>query len=348
MLLGVILTVLVAGCTGNGRSETKPVLPTASREQASSQETNQTGPVQITMPMGPARVTYPVDAYEFTDSQKAQISYLQAFLVHQCMSRLGFNFSSIKESAKQYYMAYVRDHEEADSREWGITDLVVAEKYGYELPPWTAGTRPPVALGSLPGPELHAMTGSAITKASSAESAPANPDIPQGGCLGQSLQELASAGILEDAANASLVAHISSQGFFKALSDSKVVNVFAKWSACMRANGYRYADPFAAAGSFASSTAVTKKQIRVAVTDIRCQRKVNELAVASAVDAGYQIQLIGQNLARLGQYKDRIAREVKELAGLMASYKIAVPALRGPRRSGRQAFRSSGTANASA
>ncbi|SRR6266567_2253397 len=207
-----------------------------------------------------------------------------------------------------------------NSRTWGITDLSAAEQYGYELPPWTDESSTSGGIDSLPSAERLALIGVERTRSGKVENAPANSGIPAGGCTRKALQEIAAAGVWKASSGQSLVAHIGEESFMKARSSAQVKAVFAKWSVCMLSHGYRYPDPFAPAAAFATATPVTQNEIRVAVTDIECSRKVNVQRVAFAVESAYQNQLINQNATRLAQVQAQVKREGSALARLVAQY----------------------------
>ncbi len=132
------------------------------------------------------------------------------------------------------------------------------------------------------------------------------------------------AGFTQSGSAGSLIAQINLDSFYKARASAKVRTVFKKWSACMRSRGYQYSDPLAVAGSFTNAVTVTPKQIQVAVTDIRCARKVNVQGVAVAVDAGYQNQMIGQDATRLAQVQAQIQQDARALTKLVQQIGITM------------------------
>jgi hypothetical protein len=65
-----------------------------------------------------------------------------------------------------------------------------------------------------------------------------------------------------------------------------------------------------------------QNEIRAAVTDIGCSRKVNVQGVAFATESAYQDQLINQNAARLAQVMAQVKGGGSALARLVAQYGV--------------------------
>lgn len=300
----VLLALLTCGCSAVSSVSSSVPSPTAAAAPAS----------------GAALENYPIDAYTLSNLQDAEQIYVTADLIHACMLRLGFNYREYAQSPSQYYMASLRVMTEMDSRTWGITDLSAAERYGYQLPPWTDESSASRGIDSLSSAERLALVGAERTRSGKVEKASASSGIPAGGCTGKALQEIAAAGVWKASSGQALVAHIGEESFMKARSSVQVKAAFTKWSACMLSHGYRYSDPFAPAAAFATATPATQHEIRVAVTDIECSRKVNVQRVAFTVESAYQNQLINQNATRLAQVQAQVKREGSALARLVAQY----------------------------
>ena len=80
-------------------------------------------------------------------------------------------------------------------------------------------------------------------------------------------------------------------------SDSRIIAVNAKWSACMAAGGYHYTNPNAPStnpewvrqiAQVAYTHPVTLAEIRTATADVTCRQRVDLYAVYWAVTAAYQ------------------------------------------------------------
>jgi hypothetical protein len=299
-----LLPLLICGCSAVSSVPSSVPSPTAAAAPAS----------------GAALENYPIDAYTFSNLQDAEQRYVTADLIHSCMLRFGFNYREYRRSPSRYYVTSLKVMAEMGSRTWGITDLSAAEQYGYELPPWTNESSTSGGIDSLSSAERLALIGVGKTSGDKVKNASARSGIPPGGCARKALLEIVAAGVWKASPGQSLVAHIDEESFMKARSSAPVKAVFAKWSVCMLSHGYRYPDPFAPAAAFATATPVTRHEIRVAVTDIECSRKVNVQRVAFAVESAYQNQLIKQNAARLAQVKVQVKREGGALARLVAQY----------------------------
>jgi hypothetical protein len=75
--------------------------------------------------------------------------------------------------------------------------------------------------------------------------------------------------------------------------DSRVRAVFSAWSRCMRQTGFHYPDPMAANNDPAFTIEQpTENEIRTAIADVQCKRKVGVAEVWAAVETAYQRQAV--------------------------------------------------------
>jgi hypothetical protein len=299
--LALALVVLTAGCSGPGPAH--PVV----------------APVPVPTPTSSAQLQLPLAAYELSNLQQSEADYLVFLLEKSCMARLGFEYLPGLSSA--YEAQSTRTFDEFDSRLWGVSDAVVVREYGYHLPSWVEGTGKPETMGSLPPAAQLALTGRSVGGAQA--SGVGGSGIPRGGCAGQANQKVAAALGSAEGAVPPLVAQISLESFDRARSDPRVLAVFAKWSACMRAHGYDYANPFQPPAVANQSRPPTQAEIQTAVTDVGCKLKTNLLGVTYAVQSDYQNQLINQNAPQLAQIKAQVQQQAKALVSLAEKYGIA-------------------------
>lgn len=304
---GLVLAVVAAGCGSGGQSMRVVPVPTPAPGSVAQRE-------------------LPIAAYELTDQQSAAEAYLNLRLEQLCMSRLGFRF--LPGLSAGYIADDVRIERELDSRRYGVTDLAAVRRYGYQVPPWTAGPGTPVSLGSLPRAEQVALlgrgTGSGSGPSSAAASSISRANPPPGGCRGWSQSQLAAAGVsAQQSSTAALAAQIRQDAFEKAQSDPRVKAVFGKWSACMRSHGYDYSTPFTAAADprWNITGPVSRSEIETAETDVACKLQANVLGVDFAVESDYENAAIAKNAGTLAQAKadDNIA--ARGLNRLLAKYR---------------------------
>ena len=269
-------------------------------------------------PHGKSSVSLPVNAYELTTEQQAELTYIDDLLVKRCMVKLGF---AIAPGLTESFVADdVRIEQEFSSREWGISTLSVAREYGYALPPWTQGPTKPQILQSAD--ERFALTGKSEDSGSS-DASSKGTKVPAGGCNGWAARALKKAGLsIGQTRLTEIVGNIRNTSFFEARASATVKKVFARWSACMTRHGYHYSTPFDHPPDSASSGPTRQAAIETAVTDIGCKQATNLLAIAYGVQAKDQRALIDRYEQTLGQLHTQIEKEGRALVALASKYGI--------------------------
>jgi hypothetical protein len=239
------------------------------------------------------------------------------FLEKSCMRGLGYDY--LPSLSASYVATGTRILQEYDSREWGISDLSVASRYGYHLPPWARATSAQVAAAGTPPDEVLPLMGATVVKGR-AVTARAGSKIPSGGCRGWAGQVISKAGINPSGATPALIGQISNNSFAKTGTDPRVLAVFAKWSSCMAAHGYHYTSPFQPYATEQPGAAASAAEIQAAVTDVRCKFQANLLGVTYAVQSRYQDQMIGQHAAELAGLRQAFGQQERALARLVRRY----------------------------
>ena len=273
----------------------------------SGQSSTSAAPVATPTPSSAADLNYPLDAYQLTTTQTAEVEYLQTTIEKSCMAKLGF--ADFMPTIPASYVAQeAKIFQEFNSRIWGISDPVQAALYGYHLPPWaqaTPGSEGTRTLASLPVAEQVVLVGRGGS----------------GGCLGEAKKDVAALGLGSGDQTATLIANLQNESFNRAKADSRVQHVFAAWSACMKSSGYDYSSPFTVP-NFTASPSPTQAEIQTAKTDVACKYKVNLLGVTYAVESDYQNQFIDQNPTALAQIQAEVKSEQKALAAAAAKYGV--------------------------
>lgn len=299
MLTGVAAAAMITGCAGR-----PPAHP---------------APKATAVLSGVSQGRLPIDSYELSHQQAAQILYLTQRLRQLCMRDFGFDFLPKLSTAS--IAQTVRIAQEFDSRWYGISDETSARTYGYHLPTWVYGTAAPQTVANLPTAERGVFNGSASTYK--------GRPIPRDGCIAAAAEQLAQAGIDADAQRSggtdpsTLVGNIQRNDFNRAQSDPRVLAVFAKWSACMDSHGHHYDSPFAVlAGPHWAMTDTTPSasEIQTAEDDIACKLRVNLLGIEYTVTAGYQDADIAKNAQAMAAAKTQVAQQSDALRQLMARY----------------------------
>ncbi|MCW2914697.1 MAG: hypothetical protein JWN52_2765 [Actinomycetia bacterium] len=279
-------------------------------------------PVATPTPTGPNQMHLPITVYAFTETQDAQYQQIRNRIIQACMGKFGFTY--LPGLTDQREREIVEGRQQADSRRYGISDLAIARIYGYHLKPTSIVSGAPVTVNSLPLAERQILLGDRVGRSEPGGSkvlTHAGIQIPQGGCVGE-------ADRVRDAATSRsdehmLLQRIDKDNFTRSQSDSRVLAVFSRWSACMKSNGYSYADPFQAAGDprwDPNHFGVSPNEIKIAITDIDCKLKTNLLGIEFAIESEYENLDIERNAEALGKMKAELALSTKKLEQLAVQY----------------------------
>ncbi len=237
---------------------------------------------------------YPLNAYEPTPRDQAERDYVYRRGVRDCMNDNGYSY--LPRLTARLVDQEVRTTAEFDSRRYGITDLSIASRYGYQLSPATKGSGKPRSLAGLPAAERKNLS----------ECAQAANDALH-----------IDSGAQADMA---VVAQLDQKAFQQTESDPRMTAVFAAWSRCMANAGYSYADPYKAAADHRfehSSITPSALELAVARADISCKRKTGLVRIASSVESEHQSTLIAHNGATLARVTKELAHQKELLASLM-------------------------------
>ncbi|CAM5574846.1 Lipoprotein OS=Streptomyces fumanus OX=67302 GN=GCM10018772_57910 PE=4 SV=1 [Streptomyces fumanus] len=215
------------------------------------------------------------------------------------------------------------DNDANIERRYGLTDLVGAEKYGYELPPELL-VHTKQSMRELSDVEVEVLTGHtkpAPVKAPKAGQAVAAPGqrteparaevngkkVKAGGCVGWSKARLGA-----PEADPVLVAELAGESLTRSMKDEKVVDAIAAWSSCMAGQGHAgLADPYKAMDQgVTQDQRPTPESIALAVDDVDCKEKTNLVKIWFGVESAIQDRQIADDKDRLTGIKERHGKEV--------------------------------------
>ena len=254
---------------------------------------------------------FPIDAYLLTPEKAKQLNAAQDLLANRCLVRYGFP-ASVPVSATSL------SSDDLNGRRYGVIDPAVAAQLGYHSPGGgkNAGRSPDAPQS----PELTLVlygapdpTGKG-TKAGTYK----GMDVPPGGCMGEARHKI-NADKFESYDDGALAIQLNSAAGKQAQADKRVVAKLGEWSACMKQQGFTYRDPFEPldGGTLKSSLALPApdaQEIRTAVADVECKRKVNLIGVWYTVEVAYENALIEKNQQRLDDLKQSIDLMLKTAA----------------------------------
>lgn len=290
-----------------------------------------------------SQVRLPIDSYATTFSAQVLVGQAVTKLADACLSAHGVTVPPVFLGHANPPIADLNESTVL------LLTLASAEKYGFNAPE-SAGMASYQSIvwarGGVFG--LTRVQGQALYGSAPGNSATASAKVPNGGCLGQaataitagvgSVPQLSASANDEETAGykyfelvwPGLPLQIEETAANEALSDARTQAVTAQWHACMKSNGYNYADPVGALGdprwapstsSSASRQRTAGLQIAVAVADARCQQRTDFPGVKLAVLSFYQSKLIAANRPQLLIYKSEVSRIIANAKAVLGRSK---------------------------
>ncbi|MER7708167.1 hypothetical protein ABTX81_35425 [Kitasatospora sp. NPDC097605] len=253
----------------------------------------------------------PVEKYLITPEENSRMDRGWARLVSTCMKRFGLDYEpAVRES---------RERTGQTAHRYDPTDPAVAAARGYHGDASRDGAATPPAESVSPDVRLVLGSGSGSPEApgGARESQFRGVPIPPGGCAGEAQEAIrAGGGIFQDA---QVAIDVNFANYRRSLADERVKDVFGKWSACMKASGFDYETPTAAANNpewnhSPNPSAIEKE---TAVADVRCKRENNVIGVWFAVESSYEEQDIAQKLQELAHVREAIDIALRNAASAL-------------------------------
>ncbi len=228
----------------------------------------------------------PLAAYSYSDAEYAVIESAQQILARDCMKGFGLSCRPVRKSVSGV----------TSDRRYGISDMAVAARYGYHLPP-----QPPD-----PAPELGAEQREVLYGKKPAFRGKAVPDA---GCLGSAVRKLAKPYAYP--AGVTAASAVSAEGFRASTRDRGVEALFARWSARMKEKGYRYTSPLDPFRDPAFTDGrVSAGERRTATADMACKERTRLRESWLRAEAGIQRGMIRKRITVLRRLRDLHRRKV--------------------------------------
>ncbi|MFC5751672.1 hypothetical protein [Actinomadura rugatobispora] len=232
--------------------------------------------------------TLPLDAYTPAPAQQNTLLAAEKTLVARCLERRGLD-------------ADVPDPHPAvsgrNARRYGIVDEARARTLGYSVPEISKRAPHP----RMPDEIRRAVRG-------------------DGGCDDEAGRTL-RAGVPDLTAQRRTLDRAAFGAYELALRDSRVRAVFARWSACMKKSGHRYATPPDAVRDkrFLDDAHHTPgpAEIGTAVADARCKRETGVVNVWAGVETAYQDRAIARNRAAFDALRTALTRRLANAANVL-------------------------------
>lgn len=235
-----------------------------------------------------ADVEFPLDEFRTTPEESLTLNRADDLAVQNCLARFGIEYPVPDRTIVPHV-----------DRPIGVISSTDAATFGYKSP-FAADVAAVDNANASQKPLSNEARG---VLAGEGKSTVNGVPVPAGGCAGEASRALAD----RDPKRENLVIGLAADSYAMAEADSRVQAVFTRWSQCMSAAGYDYADPWAANNDPTFGVeAPPVDEIATATTDVACRAKeeVNDIWVA-AIKA-YQEQLVTEHQNVLNQRRDEI------------------------------------------
>ncbi|GAA3754510.1 hypothetical protein [Salinactinospora qingdaonensis] len=225
----------------------------------------------------------PFDEYKLSGLDIQTIAYAEDLLTRACMREVGLDWQVLTPMS--------HDPAPLSRRRYGVLDPEMARHYGYHLPPpseeMAARDRVWQQREELPKNQEQAVYGT----------------DDQEGCWDQAREQLHADVV--DPGEPSLY-EFESEAFEAATQTGEVTAVFDEWSACMREEGFDYADPLSAVGDSVWTRAdqASQREVAAATADVACKDRTDLVQVWSKVESRLQEEAIEEHPARFAAFAE--------------------------------------------
>jgi len=214
----------------------------------------------------------PFDAYTLTDADIGELTTAQNLLTSRCMRERGLSWP-IGTS--------VPGDRSPNRRRYGVVEMPVARAFGYHPPPVSTQRR----SGDSDGADSTALSRKQRTAAYGAGG--------HGGCVAH-----ASSAVLRGVPHAdlSLLNRLDGRIWDASQHDPTVHAAFARWSACMRRQGYAFTDPITVNDDRRwQSKRASAAELATAVADVSCKQETTLVHTWHAAESSRQRQAVAHN-----------------------------------------------------
>ncbi|RFA06775.1 hypothetical protein B7R21_18550 [Subtercola boreus] len=239
----------------------------------------------------------PLAAYAQPAEAITKITQAVDILTTECFTRFGMTYRSAQD-----YDQVRESFKIADQRLYGITDLAVADVWGYMPAPSPDPAEPwydeiatdqyqlvlaGVVNNQRPTPEDQKLSPGTVN----------GQPVPAGGCLGQARVEITGTIDTAPPTGRDLAMSLHSQAWFDAWNDPSTTAAKADWAACMAAAGYNRTDPVTDDLDLSNEIGVraSSEDVAQATTDIQCKTRTDFIATANASHVAHANALIEQH-----------------------------------------------------
>lgn len=299
-----IVVLAATAATATGCSSAAPVSKAAALPAL--------GPVPTIT--SPEQIALPIDDITPTKTQVAELIQASALATIQCVKSFGLDLSMAQTTDYSHVLPTYGDQEFGTL--YGYFDPQNVATVGYNLA---------TSLAAVPESQLTDSQ-SVVYFGEDGNQKPVTTfdgkSVPKGGC--QQAGGDAVGGIVIPHRGADL----PDGGPHLPQTDPRMNSVDARWSACMKADGYAYASPLDALADprwvqqgapVTSASEPTRLEIQVAEADMACKQSTNLVGQAVAIETAYENQYIDTHRAALSQYRQNLVARLRKAAAIVSA-----------------------------
>ncbi len=252
-----------------------------------------------------AHLTLPIESYMFSDDQRRRIVAAKEQVIGACMKRYGLPYEEASQSTSF-------QPESMTALRYGISSASEGALRGYR----PEGSEMTATAEETHTAEPASKKATEVLQGTGKVFEYKNHSVPKDGCIGESRRALHDTEKDGGGGDAEISNGINAASWDYSYKSGEVRAVIKEWSACMKAEGFRYSDPMAANNDpeWKKSETATAKEKQVASADAECKKKYNVVGVWYASDKTYQQRLIAENGKELEAVRQRIRTQLR-LAG---------------------------------
>lgn len=245
-----------------------------------------------------------IESYLTTGHETAELTAAQSILVSRCLKSQGFDYPVLSVDK-------IVEIPDLKGRYGPVSDDEANLGYRYMLPLVDSQSKSIHFRNDQLPPQTPALL-----KALSGSDRP-NANTPPGGCEAEAHSELW--GTQTSTGSEQVGQQIKSDSFTLSQNDSRVVGVFAKWSACMKSAGFSYPTPSDVQNDprWGSGTTASKEEIATAHQDVACKKSTGLVDTWLAVENEIERKEIDKNIEALTTGRAEIDSAVKNAAKLV-------------------------------
>lgn len=259
----------------------------------------------------PADVVLPLDAHRLSQREYISVQRASWRLTRDCVRRFGGEYTLPEAAVTNNLPNFEHDND----RRYGLFDPESAATRGYNVPPDQLPKQIDRSITWNPtDTEKLLVRGVPEGSANVPKDVAGNP-LPGGGCQGEADRELAD-GVTRPA-DEHLANQLSVETHRRAETDSRVRDVVAKWSECMKRAGYSYRTIWEPNDKKWPEPAGAE-EIATAKADVACKLETNLVAIWYQVETAYQKRTIeqrAQELTLTQDYARTMARNAARIVG---------------------------------